>query len=240
MLETVVIYCKIFNLIKASWQEFVINYKNFGYIHLFLSFTWFVDRVWYFCWPLRRWFYPIIIKVCKKKKKDQIIHYLNCCSILYIRILKENYNKFQNKYVMYNSNKRLYIISFIVFFKFKDEREIPSLNGENDKTWSVFQLGNFEKWRQKEETFLEIAWRASLVPHTMHSASYAFIDKILSKTRWDSSCRRFLLMLFNRRWNPHGWVAFWKKPPLMFDCFVAQILQFFFFFYFVSKLKYSQ
>lgn len=163
MLETVVIYCKIFNLIKASWQEFVINYKNFGYIHLFLSFTWFVDRVWYFCWPLRRWFYPIIIKVCKKKKKDQIIHYLNCCSILYIRILKENYNKFQNKYVMYNSNKRLYIISFIVFFKFKDEREIPSLNGENDKTWSVFQLGNFEKWRQKEETFLEIAWRASLV-----------------------------------------------------------------------------
>lgn len=239
MLETVVIYCKIFNLIKASWQEVVINYKNFGYIHLFLSFTWFVDRVWYFCWPLRRWFYPIIIKVCKKKKNDKIIHYLNCYSILYIKILNN-----KTKIIINFKINMLYTtvikdcISFHSLF-FKDDQEISSLNGENDKTWSVFQFGNFEKWRQKEKTFLEIAWRASLVCRIQCIPRATLLLKKFWAKRWDSSCRRFLLMLFNRRWNPHGWVAFWKKPPLMFDCFVAQILQFFFY-YFVSKLKYSQ
>lgn len=65
--------------------------------------------------------------------------------------------------MLYSTVIKNYISFRSLFFKFKDDREISSLNGKNDKTWSVFQLGNFEKWRQKEETFLEIAWRASLV-----------------------------------------------------------------------------
>lgn len=131
--------------------------------------------------------------------------------------------------MLYSTVIKNYISFRSLFFKFKDDREISSLNGKNDKTWSVFQLGNFEKWRQKEETFLEIAWRASLVCRIQCIPRVTLLLKKFWVKRWDSSCRRFLLMLFDCRWNPHGWVAFWKKPPLMFDCFVAQIPQFFFF-----------
>lgn len=113
---------------------------------------------------------------------------------------------------------------------------IEGFEWENDKTWSVSSLAILKNGDKKEETFLGITWRAPLVCRIQCIPRATLLLKNFQQNRrtWTLRCRRSLGGAFRSSMEFARMSSFLKKAGMMLDCFAAQILQYPFFFFYLS------
>lgn len=168
-------------------------------------------------------------------------------------VFKKNISLHKNPHCKRNNRKRntQYVSNKKIvchFFPGTFDGQRWSLERSRDLNGKTIKREAFPAWQfWKMETKKRKRFWKSRDAHRWCAAYNAFREprfywKIFSKMEGRElfGAVDLWVVLFDRRWNSHGWVAFWKKPGWCSIVSQPKYSNIFFFFLFVSKLKYSQ
>lgn len=137
--------------------------------------------------------------------------------------------------------KRLYIISSICFSSSKMIERYQVWMGKMIKREAFSSLAILKMETKRGNVSGNRMTCIIGVPHTMHSASYAFIEKILSKTMGRELFVPISAHAFRSSMESTWMSSFLKKTAADARLFCSPNTPILFFlFYFIFKLKYSQ